>query len=92
MAISVIVMLATMIYSSALTSIATAMTFAKRGIKTRSFCSCNVLRGILLNGAVLLDALVIHSKGDCDKDQEGQEKTCAAMKHAGEVDLLFRMI
>ena len=62
------------------------------GVVKRSFCNFHVLRGILSNGDVFLDALVIQSKGDCDQDQEGQEKTCVTMKHVGEVDLLFRMI
>ena len=57
-----------------------------------SFYNFHVLLGILSNGDVFLDVIVNHSKGDCKQDQEGQEKTCAAMKHVGEVDLLFRMI
>ena len=86
-AISVIRIPAALMYSKFLVFEAIARTFSMR-----TFGNFHVLRGILLNGDVFLDALVIHSKSDCDQDQEGQEKTCAAMKHAGEVYLLFRMI
>ena len=75
---------AALIDSSALAFDAFARAFA-----IRSFCNFHVFRSILLNGDVFLDALIIYSKGDCDQDQEGQEKTCAAMIHAGEVDLLL---
>ncbi|CDF36111.1 unnamed protein product [Chondrus crispus] len=83
-AITAIGILVALLFSSAPAFDATARTFL-----IRSFCNIHVLRDILLNGDVFLDALVVHSKGDCDQDQEGQEKTCAAMKHGREVDLLF---
>ena len=63
MVISVIGILVAYMFSITLMFVAMAQTSV-----IISFCSFHALGGILLNGDISLNALVIHSKGDCDQD------------------------